>query len=155
MSDIGQAVVEWLPRLRRYAERLTRDCERAEDLVQTCLVKALSKQHLWAENTDLRAWLFTILHNQFINEVRTLTKEKGMLRTAAIISTTFVPNSDPELRVMVSSVRDAVRNLSKEQKEVLFQVTVECLMMRSPPSWACLLERSAPDWPERVRASAT
>jgi RNA polymerase sigma-70 factor (ECF subfamily) len=127
MSDIGQAVVELLPRLRRYAQQLTRDPERADDLVQTCLVKALSKQHLWAENTDLRAWLFTILHNQFINEVRSLTKEKGMLRTAAITNTTFVPNSDPELCVMVSSVRDAVRSLSKEHQEVLLQVTVECL----------------------------
>ena len=91
------------------------------------MVKALSKQHLWIENTNLRAWLFTILHNQFVNELRSLRKEKGMLRTAAILNTTSVPNSDPELCLMVTSVRDAVQNLSKEHKEVLFEVTVECL----------------------------
>ena len=127
MSTIAPLLEQLLPRLRRYARSLTQDASRADDLVQNCVVRALAKEHLWRPGTDLRAWLFTILHNQFINEMRGLTKEKGMLRTAAILNTTSVPNSDPELCVMVSSVRDAVRSLSKEHQEVLLQVTVECL----------------------------
>src|SRR4029077_3271329 len=49
---------------------LTRNNAEAEELVQGCLARALSRTHLWEEGTDLRAWLFTILHNQYVNEVR-------------------------------------------------------------------------------------
>jgi DNA-directed RNA polymerase specialized sigma24 family protein len=52
-----------IPRLRRYARALTRDVVAADDLVQDCLARALGKIHLWEQGTDLRAWLFTILHH--------------------------------------------------------------------------------------------
>ena len=64
-----------IPRLRRYARALTRDLMAADDLVQECLTRALSKLHLWQQGTDLRAWLFTILHNQYINHVRRTARE--------------------------------------------------------------------------------
>jgi RNA polymerase sigma-70 factor, ECF subfamily len=64
-----------IPRLRRYARALTRDIVTADDLVQECLTRALSKLHLWERGTDLRAWLFTILHNQHINHVRRTARE--------------------------------------------------------------------------------
>ena len=70
MPDITGLLESEIPRLRRYARALTRDPGRADDLVQSCLVRALTKQHLWREGTDLRAWLFTILHNLHVNEVR-------------------------------------------------------------------------------------
>src|SRR5436309_13047364 len=64
-----------IPRLRRYARALTRDATRADDLVQSCLVRAIAKSHLWQPGTDLRAWLFTILHNQHVNDVRRSVRE--------------------------------------------------------------------------------
>jgi RNA polymerase sigma-70 factor (ECF subfamily) len=64
-----------IPRLRRYARALTRDVSRADDLVQNCLTRALAKRHLWQDGTDLRAWLFTILHNQYVNDVRRSVRE--------------------------------------------------------------------------------
>ena len=64
-----------IPRLRRYARALTRDVVAADDLVQDCLARALGKLHLWQEGTDLRAWLFTILHNQYVNQVRRAVRE--------------------------------------------------------------------------------
>src|SRR5947207_13621863 len=64
-----------IPRLRRYARALARDAARADDLVQSCLVRAIAKEHLWEPGTDLRAWLFTILHNQNVNEVRRSVRE--------------------------------------------------------------------------------
>src|SRR5436305_13397548 len=70
MNDFTQLLEEQIPRLRRYARALTRDVYRADDLVQSCLERAIAKQHLWQPGTDLRAWLFTILHNQHVNEVR-------------------------------------------------------------------------------------
>jgi RNA polymerase sigma-70 factor (ECF subfamily) len=54
---------------------LTRDLIAADDLVQDCLTRALGKLHLWQQGTDLRAWLFTILHNQYINHVRRTARE--------------------------------------------------------------------------------
>jgi len=64
-----------IPRLRRYARALTRDLVAADDLVQHCLTRALGKLHLWQQGTDLRAWLFTILHNQYVNHLRRTARE--------------------------------------------------------------------------------
>jgi RNA polymerase sigma-70 factor (ECF subfamily) len=69
MSDFGRLLEEQIPRLR-YARALTRHAAIADDLVQDCLARAIAKQHLWQRGTDLRAWLFTILHNQHVNYVR-------------------------------------------------------------------------------------
>jgi RNA polymerase sigma-70 factor, ECF subfamily len=70
MADIRSRLVAQIPRLRRYARALTRDVAAADDLVQDCLTRAVSKRHLWQDATDLRAWLFTILRNQYVNQVR-------------------------------------------------------------------------------------
>src|SRR4051794_21353021 len=70
MNDFAPLLEAQIPRLRRYARALTRDVTRADDLVQSCLVRAIAKQHLWERGTNLRAWLFTILHNQHVNDVR-------------------------------------------------------------------------------------
>jgi RNA polymerase sigma-70 factor (ECF subfamily) len=70
MADIATLIEEQIPRLRRYAIALTRNEVTADDLVQDCLVRAIAKQHLWQEGTDIRAWLFTILHNQYVNDAQ-------------------------------------------------------------------------------------
>jgi RNA polymerase sigma factor (sigma-70 family) len=59
-----------IPRLTRYARALTRDTDRANDLVQDVAVRAIEKQHLWQPETDLRAWLFRMMHNEFVDETR-------------------------------------------------------------------------------------
>ncbi len=69
-----------IPRLRRYARALTHDAVTADDLVQDCLTRALGKLHLWQEGTDLRAWLFTILHNQYVNYIRRSAREGAAVR---------------------------------------------------------------------------
>ena len=55
MSDFARLLETEIPRLRRYARALTRDVSRADDLVQSCLTRAVAKQHLWQPGTDLRA----------------------------------------------------------------------------------------------------
>ncbi|CAN7668526.1 RNA polymerase sigma factor [Acidovorax sp. LjRoot117] len=64
-------VVEQLPALRRYARVLTGDAWAADDLVQDTLERACSKWLLWRTGSDLRAWLFTLMHNLYLNQVRT------------------------------------------------------------------------------------
>lgn len=63
-------VVEQLPGLRRYARVLTGDAWAADDLVQDTLERACSKWLLWRTGTDLRAWLFTLMHNLYLNQRR-------------------------------------------------------------------------------------
>jgi RNA polymerase sigma-70 factor (ECF subfamily) len=57
-----------IPRLRRYARVLTGESTRADDLVQDTLARAWEKRALWQADTDLRAWLFTVMHNIFMNQ---------------------------------------------------------------------------------------
>jgi RNA polymerase sigma-70 factor (ECF subfamily) len=64
------AVVAEVPRLRRYAIALMRDCTEADDLVHDVVLRALDKLHLWREGTNMRTWLFTIMHNLHANEMR-------------------------------------------------------------------------------------
>lgn len=75
MDHFGDLLEAEIPRLRRYARVLTRDGSRTDDLVQNCLLLALTKYHLWQPGTNLRAWLFTILHNQHVNDIRKAKRE--------------------------------------------------------------------------------
>jgi RNA polymerase sigma-70 factor (ECF subfamily) len=59
-----------VPALRRYAIALLRSREEADDLVHDCLVRALDKLHTRREDADVRAWLFTIMHNLFVSQLR-------------------------------------------------------------------------------------
>jgi RNA polymerase sigma-70 factor (ECF subfamily) len=70
MNDFHRRLEKEIPRLRRYASALTRNEIRADDLVQDTLTRAIEKEHLWEPGTDLRAWLFTIMHNQNVILVR-------------------------------------------------------------------------------------
>ena len=79
MADTHQGIEAEIPRLRRYARALTRDVVSADDLVQDCLTRALGKLHLWQEGSDLRAWLFTILHNQHVNHIRRTVREGAVV----------------------------------------------------------------------------
>src|SRR5260370_28676131 len=68
-----------IPRLRRYARAMVRDPVTADDLVQDSLVRAIGKIDLWQAGTDLRAWLFTILHNQYITFARQAARERDRI----------------------------------------------------------------------------
>lgn len=70
MPDFRAGVVGCIPHLRRYARALTKDADKADDLVQECLAKAIGRENQFQPGTNLRAWLFTILHNQFMDEMR-------------------------------------------------------------------------------------
>src|SRR5215212_11533202 len=94
MSDFNRRLEEQIPRLRRYARALTRDASRADDLVQDTLMRALAKHQLWQEGTNLRAWLFTLMHNQHVNDVRRSNREGGNVDVADMASV-LVATTDP------------------------------------------------------------
>src|SRR5690349_24969898 len=68
--DEAKRLVELIPRLRRYARALVGERASADDLVQDTLERAWAKLHLYRRGTDLRAWLFTVMHNVHVNRVR-------------------------------------------------------------------------------------
>ena len=69
-SPETQNLGELIPALRRYARSLTGDADAAEDLVQDSLERTLSRIHLYQQGTNLRRWVFTILHNRFCDIAR-------------------------------------------------------------------------------------
>jgi RNA polymerase sigma-70 factor (ECF subfamily) len=115
-------IVAHIPRLRRYARALAGDGHRADDLVQDTLERALAKFYLWRSGSDLRAWLFTIMHNVFINQLK--ARRELALDEAAEDALQSAPQSDPlELRDLDA----ALRRLPVEQREVLLLVGLEQL----------------------------
>jgi RNA polymerase sigma-70 factor (ECF subfamily) len=122
MSD-AQDLIELIPRLRRYARALVGDRAASDDLVQDTLERAWSKLHLYRRGTDLRAWLFTVMHNVHVNRVR------------AMRPTDPIEDDMPELAQRATQddalvVRDldrAISTLPVAQREVLLLVTLEDL----------------------------
>ncbi len=123
MTDYARLLEAEIPRLRRYARALTRDVTRADDLVQSCLARAVAKQHLWQPGTDLRAWLFTILHNQYVNDVRRSVREADSIELSEAPQLTVQSNAIASLELR--DLETALGKLQPEQREVILLVGLE------------------------------
>jgi RNA polymerase sigma-70 factor (ECF subfamily) len=117
----AESIVELIPRLRRYARALAGDRAAADDLVQDTLERAWSKFHLYRRGTDLRAWLFTVMHNVYVNQLRAA-------RPTAQLDEELPELSRPGRETDGLVLRDldaAIRRLPAEQREVLLLVALE------------------------------
>jgi RNA polymerase sigma-70 factor (ECF subfamily) len=85
MTVFHQLIEQQIPRLRRYARALTPNPERADDLVQDTLVRALAKQHFRQPGSNISAWLFTLMQDQKVNTVRRAIREGGIRRHGGAI----------------------------------------------------------------------
>jgi RNA polymerase sigma-70 factor (ECF subfamily) len=117
------AIVAEIPRLRRYARALTGDVVRADDLVQDTLERALGKWALWRPG-NLRAWLFSVMHNLYVNQVRS-PRVVDFPGDEALpeLPTREHQSDDLELRDLTRSLA----KLPEEQREVLLLVCLEDL----------------------------
>ncbi len=117
-----------IPRLRRYAYVLLRDQVSADDLVQDSLERALSRQNLFQSGTNLRAWLFTIMHNLHVNSVIKARRAPpaGTTDDAAESHRSAVAPSQGD-RMMLRDLERALGTLSEEQRSVVLLVGVEGL----------------------------
>ena len=125
MDDYPHLIEQQIPRLRRYARALTGDRVVADDLVQDTLERAWNKLHLWRRGSDLRAWLFTVMHNVYVNQLRSRPaypmvpldeSEAGLPDRAA--------QTD---RLEIRDLDVAMRKLPDEQRQVLLLVGLEQL----------------------------
>lgn len=118
-----------LPRLRRYARVLTGDAVRADDLVQEALARAWEKRRLWAAGTDLRAWLFTIMHNVFVNQRALARHERQHVSLDAEgdgqEAWQLPVRAMQHTRVELMELMQHVGRLPVEQREVLLLAAVE------------------------------
>ena len=118
-----------IPRLRRYARVLTGDATRADDLVQETLARGWEKRRLWAAGTDLRAWLFTIMHNVFVNQRATSVREAQNISLDAEGESGAawqLPVRAPQhAHVELIEVLRELERLPPEQREVLVLAAIE------------------------------
>lgn len=127
MGNKASLLEPQIPALRRYAWALTRDHARADDLVQDCLERALSRWLLRRPDTDLRAWLFTILHNQFISGQRAQRRRPlHDLLDETNAHAASVPASQ-EGALLSRDILAQFAILSDDHKEVLLLVGIEGL----------------------------
>jgi len=117
----AQRLVELIPRLRRYARALVGDRATADDLVQDTLERAWAKLHLYRRGTDLRAWLFTVMHNVHVNRVRA-SRVTDPLEDEMPELAQRAPQGDA---LLVRDLDRAIVRLPAEQRAVLLLVTLE------------------------------
>ncbi|MFY4260846.1 RNA polymerase sigma factor [Achromobacter xylosoxidans] len=123
-ADDEAAILACIPSLRRYARGLTGDPHRADDLVQDTLERAWSRYSRWQRRGELRAWMFGIMHNHFIDGVRATHRQAeqgaGDLPDVPVRAT----QTD---HLEVRDLDRCLQGLPAEQREVLLLVCVEDL----------------------------
>jgi len=123
MADIAALIEPQIPALRRYAWALVHDADAADDLVQDCLEHAVARWHLWRRDGNVRAWLFSILHNLFITTLRQRARHG---RHVGLDEATLpIVDGEQDGRLAVRDVLAGLRLLPAEQREVLLLVGVE------------------------------
>jgi RNA polymerase sigma-70 factor (ECF subfamily) len=119
-----EEIVALIPRLERYARVLTRDVSAACDLVQDCLARALEKIQLWQPGTDLRAWLFTILHHQHISHTRRDAPSHVCLESQEA-RRRLVVSPDQMARLEFRGLERALARLPEQQRLAILLVGLE------------------------------
>ena len=126
--EFSQALLALLPRLRRYARVLTRDGNGADDLAQDTLERAWSRHRQWRPGSDLRAWLFSIMHNRQVDLVRSSVLHPDGHRSPSpedgesIRQAAEAPASPP---IEAIDLKRGFERLSDEHRQVLLLIAVE------------------------------
>ena len=126
MDDKLHQVEPLIPALRRYARALMRDRASADDLVQDCLERAVSRWYQRRDG-DLRAWLFTILHNLAVNQFRKSASRGRHVPIDETNEDSFGEAASQEQKLMYQDVLAKLARLPEDQREVLLLVAVEDL----------------------------
>ena len=122
MGDHESLITQQIPRLRRYARALTGERSAADDLVQDTLERTLSRFHLWRQGSDLRAWLFTIMHNVYVNQIRSRMRQQHEALDEPAADAVRAHEPDwAELR----DIDDALAKLPDDQRAVVLLVGLE------------------------------
>ncbi|HQX26430.1 MAG TPA: sigma-70 family RNA polymerase sigma factor [Alphaproteobacteria bacterium] len=118
------ALVTEMKNLRKFAFRLTGNPSDAEDLLQSTVLRALEKKHLFQKDTDLFKWTSKIMFNLFVSEYRRRTKFETQYDPETYLERQSVEGSQ-EVKLELSKVKDAMKQLSADHQEILVLVCVK------------------------------
>ena len=118
-------VMNALPSLRNFALSLTKRVDQAEDLVQDTVLRALSKQEAYEADTNLQAWLFTILRNGFFSAHRKTSRE--VEDGEGVYAASLITIPDQEDKLAIQDLSSALGKLPQEQREAIILVGAEGL----------------------------
>lgn len=122
MQDERERMIACIPRLRRYARALVGDRASADDLVQDTMERGWRKLSSWQRGSDMRAWLFGIMHNLHVDQVRRPTIQTDVLDDDTPLPPVRAAQTDTlEMRDLES----ALHALPSEQREILLLVALE------------------------------
>ena len=123
MAIIGPQLEAEIPFLQRVVRRWHREAADADDLVQETLLRALANAHLWQPGSNLRAWLLTIMRNQFLAN---MARTRRWSDSAEIIDITdHRTAADVEARLTLRDVERAVRRLPAKQRSAVLLAGIE------------------------------
>ena len=118
------AIEAHIPALRRYARALVRDSDRADDLVQDCLERGISRFGQFRPGTNLRTWLFTILHNLHCDNLRR-QKRQGVHVPIDDWMQTAQTTADQSRVMHLRDFRRTFRGLQESDQQILLLIGVE------------------------------
>ena len=127
MNDMLRIVEPLIPALRRYARAMVRDRALADDLVQDTLEKAITRWHQRRADGDARSWLFTILHNLAISQMRQTKRRGGHDDIEDADEAVTATRATQEDSLGYRDLMRAVQQLPEEQRSVLLLISVEDL----------------------------
>jgi RNA polymerase sigma-70 factor, ECF subfamily len=124
-DDLGEQIVQLLPRLRRFARSLANSVQDADDLVQLAIERALSRSEQLRPQGQLSSWMFGILRNAWIDEARARGRRTKLFVAPELGENVADPAASSHADTL--SVQDAMARLPDEQREVISLVLVEGL----------------------------
>ena len=124
-GDLGEQIVQLLPRLRRFARSLANSVQDADDLVQLAIERALSRSSQLRPEARLSSWMFGILRNAWIDESRARGRRTRLFAPEELGENIADPAADRQADAL--SVQEAMARLPVEQREVIGLVLVEGL----------------------------
>jgi RNA polymerase sigma-70 factor (ECF subfamily) len=113
-------LVQLIPHLRAFARTLTGDPTQADDLAQDAMIKAWDARASFQLGTNMKAWTFMILRNQFYSDKRRSWRQSQLDQEAA--ERTLVAVDDPSAPLALDELRRAMASLPEEQREALVLV---------------------------------
>lgn len=119
--------VSHVPVLRRYARALVHNTADADDLVQDCLVRALSRAHLFQPGTNMRAWLLSILHNIFLDGTRKAKRTREFSKALTLMEEGTVTRANQFHRMELREIDKALAALPAAQRSTLLLISLEGL----------------------------
>lgn len=125
MEDRKAAILAEIPRLRRYARALLRDRDSADDLVQDCLERALSRMENWRTGENPRRWLFTIMHHLFVDQARKVKRRAEVVMLTLDDSEALSSPAEQAESIASREIMDALQAISPERRVALVVVGIE------------------------------